>query len=160
MVLLCYDIYMANLDYSITINAPKEKVWHTMLDLNTYKQWTEAFFPGSYYEGSWKAGSEIKFVAEVDGVKSGIQGRIAENIPNEYISIEYLGELKDGQLKTAGDSSIWVGAHENYHFAEENGLTTVNVELIAEHAGEELAKTFDGMWPKALEKLKEICEKV
>lgn len=151
---------MAKLNYSIIINTPKEKVWHVMLDLDTYKQWTEAFYPGSYYVGDWDSGSEIKFVAEVDGGKSGIQGRIAENIPFEYVSIEYLGELVDGQLKTTDSSGMWVGAHENYHFTEVNNQTTVHVELAAENAGDEFAETFDDMWPKALAKLKEICEKV
>ncbi len=131
-----------------------------MLDLDTYKQWTEAFFPGSYYDGSWDKGGDIRFIAEADGGKSGIQGRIAENIPYKYVSIEYLGELVDGQLKTTDDASIWVGAHENYSFRENSGMTTLNVELSAENAGDELAETFDGMWPKALEKLKEICERV
>lgn len=151
---------MADLNYTITINAPKEKVWHTMLDLDTYKKWTEPFYPGSYYDGSWDKGSEIKFVAEADGGRSGIHGRIAENIPYEYVSIEYLGEIVDGQLNTTGnDSSKWVGAHENYRFSEENGATTIEVVLAGQNVGDEMAKMFDGMWPKALEKLKEICER-
>lgn len=44
---------MENQQFSIVINAPKEKVWHTMLDLDTYKIWTEFFAPGSFYEGDW-----------------------------------------------------------------------------------------------------------
>ncbi|MDP1553200.1 MAG: hypothetical protein Q8M06_09320 [Methanobacteriaceae archaeon] len=54
---------MENQQFSIVINAPKEKVWHTMLDLDTYKIWTEPFMPGSFYEGNWNQGSKILFLA-------------------------------------------------------------------------------------------------
>jgi len=151
---------MTKLNYSISINAPKDTVWHTMLDLDTYKLWTEAFFPGSYYEGSWEKGSEIRFVAEADGGKSGMLGCIVENIPCEFVSIEYLGELENGKLKTTDGSSLWVGAHENYSFTETGGLTKLEVELRADNGGDELTETFDAMWPKALQKLREMCEKV
>lgn len=61
---LLFLLYRMNekLKYSITINAPKEKVWHTMLDDKTYREWTTEFNPGSYYEGDRKEGSEIRFL--------------------------------------------------------------------------------------------------
>lgn len=152
---------MAELNYSITINAPKEKVWHTMLDLETYKQWTGAFYPGSYYEGSWEKGSDIKFIAaDSDGKLSGIYGRIVENIPYEFVSIEYLGEIVDGQVDTKSDEArTWIGAHENYRFAENNGVTTLDVELSGnEVVANAMAKMFEESWPKSLAKLKEITE--
>lgn len=150
---------MAELKYSITINAPKQKVWHTMLDLDTYKQWTDPFYPGSYYEGSWDTGSDIKFVAESDGKISGLQGRVVENIPYEYVSVEYVGEIVDGQLDTQSESAqSWIGAHENYRFTENDGVTTVDVSLGGDKLGEDAARMFDGMWPKALAKLKELAE--
>ena len=40
--------------FSIMIDAPKEKVWHSMLDDETYRDWTAAFSEGSYYEGAWE----------------------------------------------------------------------------------------------------------
>ena len=150
---------MAELNYTITINAPKEKVWHVMLDPESYKAWTSVFQPGSYYEGSLDKGSEIKFVAEDDNGLSGLYGRIAENIQYEYLSIEYLGEIVNGQVDTTGDEArTWIGAHENYNFTEVDGKTTVDVSLIGEKVGDEMAMMFDGMWPKALHTLKELCE--
>ncbi len=150
---------MADLNYSITISAPKQKVWHTMLDLETYKQWTVPFYPGSYYEGSWDKGSDIKFLAEADGKLSGIYGRIVENIPYEYVSVEYMGEIVDGQLDARNDEvQTWIGARESYRFTENDGVTTVDVQLGSEKIGEDMAKMFDGMWPKALQSLKELVE--
>ena len=34
---------MEKLNFKIEINAPKEKVWDTMLNKDTYKAWTEVF---------------------------------------------------------------------------------------------------------------------
>ncbi len=151
---------MAYLNYSITINAPKEKVWHTMLDLDTYKQWTGAFYPGSYYEGDWDKDSDIKFVAaDADGKLSGLYGRVIENIPYEYVSVEYLGQIVDGQVDTdSDDSRTWIGAHENYRFTENGGVTTVDVVLGGDAVGDEMATMFDDSWPTSLAKLKEITE--
>ncbi len=49
--------------FSIVIKAPKEKVWNTMLEDDTYRKWTEPFAPGSYYKGDWSKGSKILFLA-------------------------------------------------------------------------------------------------
>lgn len=151
---------MANLHYTIDINAPKEKVWHTMLDLETYKEWTTAFQPGSTYVGSWDKGSKVRFVAEGDESGGGMFGQIAENIPYEYVSIEQLGEIVKGEEDTTSESAKqWAGSYENYHFSEKDGVTTLKVDLISENIGEDMLKMFDGMWPVALQKLKEICER-
>ncbi len=151
---------MAKLHYSVAINAPKHKVWHVMLDDQTYRVWTAAFQPNSYYEGKWEKGCNIKFVAEDNGKISGMYGRIVEITLYEYVSIEYLGEIVYGKLSTdENEARNWIGAHENYRFIEENGVTTIQVELTSENMGNEMADMFEGMWPKALEKLKELSEK-
>ncbi len=151
---------MANLHYTIDINAPKEKVWQKMLELETYKEWTAAFHEGSIYVGSWDKGSKIRFVSEDDGKTGGMFGQIVENIPYEYLSIEQLGEIIDGQEDTSSESAKqWIGSHENYRFTENNGVTTLDIELVGGNINPEKSKMFDGMWPKALQKLKEICER-
>jgi uncharacterized protein YndB with AHSA1/START domain len=151
---------MTDLHYTIDINAPKEKVWHVMLEPETYTEWTGPFYPGSYYEGSWDKGSKIKFVAEDDGKVSGMFSQIVENIPYEYVSIEHLGEIIDGQEDTSSKSAKqWVGSHENYRFTEKDGKTTLDVELTGSNVSDEMTKMLEGMWPQALEKLKEICER-
>ena len=37
---------MPALHFTVNINAPKEKVWETLWDDATYRQWTAAFHPG------------------------------------------------------------------------------------------------------------------
>ena len=53
---------MTTLHYLIFINAPKEKVWDTMLKDETYREWTKPFCEGSYYRGDWSEGSKIIFL--------------------------------------------------------------------------------------------------
>ncbi len=131
-----------------------------MLGDETYRQWTGAFHEGSYYEGSWDKGSIIRFVSIDDKKQTGMLGRIAENRPYEFVSIEYLGEIVDGQEDTTSNQAKqWIGAHENYTFSEINGVTTVAVELEGAGIDHDMLAMFEGMWPPALDKLKEIAEK-
>ena len=149
---------MDKLKFSIVINAPKEKVWDTMLEDKTYRIWTEEFTPGSHYIGSWDEGSKILFLGPAnDGKLGGMVSRIKENKLHKFISIEHLGEVLDGVEDTTSDRvKIWAGALENYTFIEKDDKTELVVDMVI---NEEFKEMFEGMWPKALEKLKELCEK-
>ena len=128
-----------------------------MIGEDTYSEWTSAFNPSSRYRGSWEKGSKIVFIGEdKDGNKGGMVSRIRENIPNSYISIEHLGILEgDREVLTGEKVEKWAGALENYTFTEQNGKTLVKVEM---DSNEEYKAYFEETWPKALTKLKEICE--
>jgi hypothetical protein len=146
--------------FSIVIKAPKEKVWNTMLEDNTYRKWTEPFGPGSYYKGNWSKGSKILFLAPSEKGEMGMVSRIKENKPYEYISIEHLGMVKDGKEDTTSDEvKIWAGALENYTFKQKDGVTEVLVDLETDEMNKEMFEMFEDMWPKALQKLKELAEK-
>ena len=149
---------MPKLHFSITISAPKEKVWETMLGEATYRQWTEAFAPGSHFVGSWEQGADIKFLAPDDkGAMEGMVSRIRENRPYEYISIEHLGVAQGGKDDTSSEAiKGWAGAFENYTFKETDGRTEVLVEM---DTADEHQEMFQNMWPNALKKLKELAEK-
>ncbi len=151
---------MNKLHFSIAINAPKAKVWSTMLDDKTYRVWTEAFTPGSHYVGDWSKGSKILFLGPDPntGKLGGMVSRIKENRLHEYISIEHLGMVQDGNEDTTSEAvKAWAGAHENYTFKEKDGKTEVLVDI--DSSGGEFEEMFKDMWPKALQKLKELAEK-
>lgn len=151
---------MSKVTFTVDIRAPKQKVWEIMLNDETYRQWTDAFHPGSYYEGSWDKGSTIRFLAEDGGETGGMVSKIVENIPYEFLSIEHLGEVIDGQDDVSSENARqWAGAHENYTLTENNGVTTVMVDLESQHVAPEMTAMLEGMWPPALQKLKEIAEK-
>jgi len=116
------------------------------------------FNPTSTYEGSWEKGSKILFVGvDEKGEKGGMVSRIAENIPNQFVSIQHYGLFKAGEEITEGpEVEKWANGMENYTFEESNGAVTVTVDLL--NIPEEFIDYMNDAYPKALEKLKEICE--
>lgn len=144
---------MDQLHFSVKIDAPRELVWDTMLQDETYRQWTRPFVEGSHYKGSWEEGSKIQFL---DPKGQGMVSRIARNKPHEFISIEHLGFVANGEEDTDSDSAkALAGAHENYTLTETNGMTKVEVDMDTD---EQYKAMFQDMWPKALQKLKELSE--
>jgi hypothetical protein len=128
-----------------------------MLDEQGYRQWTTAFCETSYYEGSWEKDSKIRFIGvNKEGKQEGMVSRIRENIPNSFVSIEHLGFLDGNNEITSGPSvESWAGALENYSFRGEDGKTIVSIAI---DANEQFKPFFEQTWPKALQKLKQICE--
>ncbi len=148
---------MKTLAYHIDIHAPASQVFHKMLDKPTYKLWTAEFNPTSDYEGGWNKGDKIYFVGtNKDGKREGMVAEIADHIPNEYISIRHYGILDgDKEITEGPEVESWAGSTENYSFKEQNGTTTVSVSV---DTNEDYLAYFDETWPKALQRLKEICE--
>lgn len=150
---------METIQFTSLINASKEKVWHTMLDKKTYEEWTKAFHEGSTYEGSWEKGSEIRFTApNEEGKPEGMFSKIQENIPYQFVSILHIGFISNGVVDTSSEQvKKWTPAFENYTFTEkDNNQTELKVEM---QTPAEYRAMFEGMWPKALKTLKELCEK-
>ena len=150
---------MQNLHFLATINAPKEKVWHVMLDDATYQEWTRVFSPGGHYKGDWTKGSKMLFLGPdpVTGKEGGMVSEIAENKPFEYLSIKHIGIMKNGVEDTTGEEARkWTPAFENYTLTEKDGSTEVVVDI---ETADELAEDFSAMWPEALKKVKEISER-
>lgn len=143
---------MVTLHYSIKIHAPKEKVWDMMIGKEGFKKWTSAFETGSYYDGTWEKGEEIKFLTpEGDGMASIVE----ELIPYEFSSVKTIHSIKDGKKQIPDESGFEYPAYENYTFIEQNGSTTVKVST---DMPEEFIEMMDDQYPEALEKLKSLCE--
>lgn len=154
-------IKMEKLKFKISINASANKVYDFMLgisSLSTYEQWTALFNPTSTYEGNWDKGSKILFIGiDEKGEKGGMVSRIIENIPHQFVSIQHYGLFKaDKEITEGAEVEKWANGFENYTFEETNGITTVFVDL---DTTEDFIGYMNASYPKALEKLKELCEK-
>ena len=152
---------MEKIQFKKEINASAQKVYETMLGLKnkaSYEYWTAAFNPTSTYEGSWDNGSKILFVGtDENGKKGGMVSEIVAHQPAEFVSIRHYGFLDgDTEITTGEQVEKWAGGHENYSFQENNGVTTVTVEM---DSVDEYLDYFNNTYPKALDKLKEISEK-
>ena len=151
---------MKKIQFTITINAPANKVYTTMLglsDKSTYEQWTALFNPTSTYEGSWEKGQKMLFVGvDEKGEKGGMVSRIADHVPNQFVSIQHYGLIKGSEEITTGpEVEKWANGLENYTFEESNGVTTITIDLDTADEFEDYMNEF---YPQALNKLKEICK--
>ena len=155
---------MIKLQFTVSINAPAGRIYDFMLGISnksTYEQWTSEFNPTSTYEGSWEKGNKILFIGvDENGEKGGMVSRIAENIPNRFVSIQHYGLFKAGKEITEGpEVEKWANGFENYTFDEDpggQGTTTVTVHL---DTNEDFLDYMNHSYPAALDKLKELCEK-
>jgi hypothetical protein len=128
------------------------------LSVKFYCYKTALFNPTSTYEGNWSKGSKILFMGVDDkGIKGGMVSRIAENTPNQFVSIQHYGLLKaDKEIIEGPEVEKWANRLETYTFEESNGTTTVIVDL---DTTEDFLDYMNQTYPGALAKLKEICEK-
>lgn len=152
---------MKTIRFKKEIKATVQKVYETMLGLqnkNTYQHWTAAFNPTSTWEGSWEKGSKIRFVGtDENGKKAGMVSEIEENQPARFVSIRHYGFLDgDMEITTGEQVEKWAGGHENYSFEENNGITTVTVDM---DTIDEYMDYFNNTYPSALDRLKEISER-
>lgn len=146
---------MEKLNFEIEINASREKVWNILLGKDSYSVWTAPFCEGgtSTAETDWKKGSKVIFS---DGGNSGMVSKIAENVPNEFISIKHLGMVKDGVEDYDSDEvKKWGDAYENYTLQEIDGKTLLLIEL---DIAEDWKGFMSASWPKALQIVKELAE--
>jgi hypothetical protein len=139
---------MTTLNFSVTINAPKEVVWDKLWSDTSYRQWTSAFAQGSYAESDWQEGSKIRFLTPSG---EGMYSIIEKMVPYEQMTFQHLGEIKSG----AEEPKDWAGARESYDLEEHDGVTELKVYV--DSVGE-FENYFQDTFPKALQIVRQICE--
>jgi hypothetical protein len=144
---------MKKLNFSIKIESPRQKVWDTLWNDSTYREWTSVFSEGSRAVSDWKEGSKVLFL---NGEGDGMHSLIERKIPNELMSFKHLGEVKKGVEQPADDKAgEWRESKETYHLKDSGRSTELEVEL---DTPEEFEEYFTNTFPKSLEKLKELAE--
>ncbi|TMI85625.1 MAG: SRPBCC domain-containing protein [Bacteroidetes bacterium] len=146
---------MKTFQSKIDIGVNAKKVWDTMIHPDSYKEWVNVAWPGSYYEGNWGPGQNVKFISPGRG---GTLVQIVEYRPYEYILAEHVAVINaDGTEDRDSESAKnWIGTTESYTFHQVNGKTELETEM---NTNPEWGQMFADSMPKALAKLKEICER-
>ena len=144
---------MKKLHYQITVQASRKEVWDVLWKDESYRKWAGVFSEGSHAVTDWNKGSKVLFLsANGDGMVS----MIAENKPQEFMSFNHLGMIINGKEDFESEKvKEWAGVHENYHLKEMNGETVLTVEM---DTTEEFQDYFNGTWPLAMKKIKELSE--
>ncbi len=146
------------INLEILINSSPQGVWDAIVNDRKYRFWTSAFQEGSFFEGGWNKGDAIRFIAiNREGKKEGMVSEIAESIYPEFISIRHLGYIMDGVEDTTSEKiKEWAPSYENYKLEKLEGQKTLfKLDMEVTDAYYQM---FLEIWPKALDKLKEVCE--
>ena len=143
---------MKELQFSIEINASKERVWATLWDDTTFRDWASFIDEGIYMSGVLEQGSEVQFLSSVNGY--GVTDLVEALKPNAFILFRHESDTKEsGQQERQKE---WTGGTESYSLAEKNGITALTVKSDIPH---ELEETFQIRFPRALERIKALAEK-
>jgi hypothetical protein len=144
---------MTALHFTSVVHASRGTVWDTLLAPGTFRLWTAEFAEESYFEGSWEQGTRIRFFVPSG---HGMVSVIAENRPQEFFSIKHIGDVKDGVEDTDGERvRNRAPAFENYSLSYAGLSTHLQIDIDVEPAFEEYMTQ---VWPKALARLKQLCE--
>ncbi len=143
---------MKKLQFTIKINAPKEKVWDTLWNDTTFRDWAGFIDEGTYLVGELKEGNEVQFISSVGGF--GVTSKIINLISNEFISFHHNSDTEDFGGKEREEE--WTGGTESYLLTETNGVTTLTLESDVPPSQEEMSKD---RFPKALERIRFLSEK-
>ncbi|ATL49960.1 ATPase [Chitinophaga caeni] len=144
---------MEKLQFNVRINAKPATVWAKLWTPGSYEDWTKAFSESSRAETDWQKGSKILFL---DGDNNGMVSRVADMIPDQWMSIEHLGLVSKGVEDTESpEIKAWAGAKENYALKEVDHQTDLQVEV---DVNDDFSSFLSEKFPKALARLKEISE--
>lgn len=142
---------MKKSQFSIEINASKEKVWKTLWEDATFRDWANHIDEGLYIQGVLKQGNVIQFISSVNGY--GVTSLVEQLIPNEALIFRHSADTKEsGEQKRDNE---WTGGEESYSLTEKAGITTLTVNIDIPY---ELVETFNIRLPRALERVKTLAE--
>lgn len=139
------------MNFSTQIKASKEKVWRTLWDDQTMREWTGIIDEGTYMKGELKEGNNVEFISAVNGY--GVTSLVEKLVPNEYILFRQIMDTKESGAQERDKE--WTGGRESYTLTEKDGVTTLTGEL---DVPTELTEIFQDRYPKALARVKEMAE--
>lgn len=143
---------MQKMQFSIEIKAPPEKVWKTLWDDKTFRDWGSIIDEGQYMVGEMKEGNEVQFISSASGY--GVTSLIEKLTPNEFVSFKQLADTQDSGERER--EKEWTGGTESYELVEKRGIINLTVKIDVPPGQEE---TFKVRFPKALERVKSLAEK-
>lgn len=143
---------MKELHFSIEIKAAKERVWATLWEDTSFRDWASIIDEGTYMQGAMEEGKEIQFLSSVNGY--GVTSLVAELDPNAFVLFRHSADTQaSGQQEREKE---WTGGTESYTLAEKDGVTIL---LIKTEVPQELEELFTVRLPQALVRIKMLAEK-
>lgn len=142
---------MKEIQFQVEIKATKERVWSTLWEDITFRDWANIIDEGTYMKGVMKEGNEVEFISSVNGY--GVTSLIEKFNLNEFVLFRHSADTKEGGHQER--EKEWTGGTESYFLTEKNGVTTL---IVNTDVPQEQEETFNIRFPRALERIKELAE--
>lgn len=142
---------MKNLQFLIKIHATREKVWNTLWQDATLREWAGIIDPGTYMVGELKEGNEVQYIS---GNGYGVTSLVEKVTPNAFLLLRHQADTQE--QGTREREKQWTGGAESYRLTEDAGTTTLTTAF---DVPPELENYFQINYPKALERVKMLAEK-
>ncbi|HTE21751.1 MAG TPA: SRPBCC domain-containing protein [Candidatus Limnocylindria bacterium] len=141
---------MKEIQFRVEIHATKEKVWDTLWQDKTLREWAGIIDPGTYMVGDLKEGNEVQFIS-ANGY--GVTSLVEKLTANEFLLFRHQADTQgSGKQERAQE---WTGGKESYTLAEKDGTTTLTAAF---DVPPEMEEYFKDNYPKALELVKVLAE--
>lgn len=141
---------MNEMQFQTEIHAPKEKVWDTLWQDETLRQWADIIDPGTYMKGELKEGNQVEFIS---GNGYGVTSLVEKLTPNEFLLLRHSADTQDEGKRERKNE--WTGGTESYKLVENNGITVLTIVFDVPPEQEEY---FNDAYPKALARVKQLAE--
>lgn len=138
--------------FSIEIHATKERVWVTLWQDETFRQWAGIIDPGTHMTGVLKEGNKIQFISSENGY--GVTSLVEKLIPDEFVLLRHRADTQEEGKRER--EKEWTGGEESYSLREIAGTTTLTVAF---DVLSEMKEYFKDNYPKALERVKVMAER-
>lgn len=142
---------MKELQSSVEIKATKERVWETLWQDESLREWASIIDPGTYMVGDLKEGNEVQFISSESGY--GVTSLVEKLTVNEFLLLRHRADTQEEGAQERDNE--WTGGEETYALSESNGATTLTVAF---DVPPELEGYFKTNYPKALNRVKELAE--
>ncbi len=147
-----YTETMKEMQFRVEINAAKERVWDTLWQDETFREWAGIIDPGTYMLGDLKEGNEVQFISAENGY--GVTSLVEKLIVNEFLLLRHQADTQgSGKRERAQE---WTGGKESYSLSEKDGATTLTAQF---NVPPEMEEYFKINYPKALERVKVLAER-
>lgn len=143
---------MKELRFSIEIHATKQKVWDSLWQDETFRDWAGIIDPGTYMAGELKQGAEVQYISAENGY--GVTSLVEKLTPGEYVLLRHSADTQDAGERERDKE--WTGGKESYSLMEQDGTTTLTAAF---DVPPDLEDYFTANYPKALERVKVLAER-
>jgi len=142
---------MKALRFVIEIQAAKERVWDTLWQDETLREWAGIIDPGTHLVGELKEGNEVQFIS---GNGYGVTSLVEKLVVGEFLLLRHRADTQEEGKRER--EKEWTGGAESYSLTEKDGTTTLTAAF---DVPPEMEDYFKVNYPKALERVKALAER-